>query len=93
MVIQLKDESLFISCDDKAKVDFGEPGYVLATEVRGKKSIAPGGTKISALDHDVNSKGSITPSVTIITQIPDDITGSFYRGKTPRHCMIRNGSS
>lgn len=53
------DECVFLSSDDKAKIQFGEPGSALSTGVRGKKSIVPVGTVLGALDHDVNQKGNI----------------------------------
>ena len=68
-------------CDDKAKVPIGEPGHVISTGVRGKKSIAPTSTTYAALDHDMQSKGSITPSVTLKCRVPDNASESFVRGK------------
>lgn len=79
--VKYRDLVTFISIDDKSKVDFGEPGQVLSTGVRGKKSIVPEGSQLSALDHDVSSKGSITPSVCLNVTIPEDRDGSFYQGK------------
>ena len=67
-------------CDDKAKIHLGEPGAVLSTGVRGKKSLAPSQTTIAALDHDVHHKGSLTPSVYLNCEIPDDPSKSFVRG-------------
>ena len=37
MAIQHKENCLFVSCNDKAKVDYGEPGTALSTGVRVKK--------------------------------------------------------
>jgi hypothetical protein len=79
--IKFKDNVTFLSVDDKCKVDFGEPGQAIQTGVRGKKAIVPTGTSLSALDHDLQSKGSLTPSVCLKIDLPDDITGSFYRGE------------
>ena len=57
MAILSRQNSVFISCDDKAKVDFGEPGSAVSTGVRGKRSIVPSTSILGALDHDVNQKG------------------------------------
>ena len=76
--IKVKDMCTLIFCDDKSKIDIGEPGALVSTGVRGKKTLAPSGTQLSALDHDVQSKSSLTPSVTMICDIPDDINSSFY---------------
>ncbi|XP_062580017.1 uncharacterized protein LOC134242028 [Saccostrea cucullata] len=61
--VKYKPSVTFLCVDDKSKVDFGEPGLYVSTGVRGKKSIAPMQSNLSALDHDMQSKGSLTPSV------------------------------
>lgn len=55
LTVQNRDNCVFISCDDKAKVEFGEPGTVVSSRVRGKKSIIP--TSSSSFHHDFNQKG------------------------------------
>ena len=50
MAIEHKENCLFVSCDDKAKVDYGEPGTALSTGVRGKKSLIPINSTLGALD-------------------------------------------
>ena len=57
MAIMYRGKCLLLSCDDKAKVDFGEPGSTLSTGVRGKKSLIPTTSILGALDHDVDQKG------------------------------------
>ncbi|CAC5408779.1 unnamed protein product [Mytilus coruscus] len=78
--LKAQENSSFLCIDDKAKVDFGEPGMAIATGVRGKKSIVPVTSTLAALDHDMQSKGSLTPSVTLEVDIPVD-DSSFYRGE------------
>ena len=51
MAIMYRGECVLLSCDDKAKVDFGEPGAVLSTGVRGKKRLIPTTSILGALDH------------------------------------------
>lgn len=66
--------------DDKAKIDFGEPGLCASSGVgRQKKSIVPLNFNLSCLDHDVQNKGSLTPSVLLDVDIPEDLADSFYR--------------
>ena len=48
--------------------------------MRGKKSIVPTTSSLSALDHDLQSKGSLTPSVALKVEVPETIDESFYRG-------------
>lgn len=79
--VKFKEDVMFLCLDDKSKVDFGEPGQAIQSGVRGKKSIIPVNSCLSALDHDQQSKGSLTPSVCLKVELPDCITGSFYRGK------------
>ena len=50
-------KSILLSCDDKAKIDFGEPGCLLLIGFRGKKTLVPTTSTLRALDHDVNQKG------------------------------------
>ena len=59
--MKYRDNATFLSIDDKSKIDIGEPGSYVSSGVRGKKSIVPVGSNLSALDHDVGSKGSLTP--------------------------------
>ncbi|XP_071122564.1 uncharacterized protein [Mytilus edulis] len=79
--IMYREHVTFLSIDDKSKIDIGEPHQYVSTGVRGKKSLVPTGSTLSALDHDVSSKGSITPSVSLNVQIPEEKGGSFYQGK------------
>ncbi|XP_078327779.1 uncharacterized protein LOC144623250 [Crassostrea virginica] len=75
-----KDCALFF-CDDKAKVQIGEPDVPLSTGVRGKKVLALTDTTLAATDHDLHHKGSLTPSVYMQCDVPDSIDKPFYRGK------------
>lgn len=43
--------------------------------------MVPAASQLSAMDHDVSSKGSITPSVILDVTLPDDKDGSFYQGQ------------
>ena len=53
----------------------------MSSGVRGKKSIVPLGSTLGALDHDIASKGSLTPSVSLLVDVPEDCCESFYRGQ------------
>lgn len=52
----------------------------IASGVRGKKAIVPLNSMLSCLDHDVQSKGSLTPSVCLSVDVPEEADQSFYRG-------------
>ena len=72
---------MLLSCDDKAKIKFGEPHNPLATLARNRPGIAPTTSTISAVDHDVANKGSLTPSVILNVAIPENQDDSFYTGQ------------
>lgn len=59
---------------------FGESGAAVSTAVRGKKSIIPTATSLVGMDHDMN-KGTLTPSVNLLCEIPSSIDTSFVRGR------------
>ena len=78
--VEMKSKCALYFCDDKAKVPVGSPGHPVSTGVRGKKTIAPSATALSALDHDMTNC-SLTPSVFLKGEIPDTIENSFVRGQ------------
>ena len=73
--------------DDKCKIPFGAPGeYVSATSrdhagggARG--SLAPEKATLGALDHDHFKAGSLTPSVMLMGDIPEEPGDSWYSGQ------------
>ena len=80
MAVQEKDTSFFLSCDDKATIDYGEPGHALSTGVRGRTSIVPLSSLLGALDHDVKNSGHIIPSVILNVDVPGwRYIGLFFR--------------
>ena len=87
---------LFVSCDNKAKADYSEPGTALSTGVRGKKSLIPINSTLGILDRDVSQKGSITPAVSLLYKVPGTIDRSFYRGTpivTLQHSVFQGSNS
>ncbi|XP_078662870.1 uncharacterized protein LOC144906461 isoform X2 [Branchiostoma floridae x Branchiostoma belcheri] len=80
MAVLLSGVAVLFFCDDKAKVPVGDPDLPISTGVRGKKTLAPSKTTLSAADHDLRHKGSLTPSVYHQCDIPEDADKSFYRG-------------
>jgi hypothetical protein len=78
--VELGEKCVFVCCDDKAKVLFGEPGLAVSTGVRGEKTPAPSTTTISAADHDM-TKASLTPSVILHVDVPSTSASSFVQGQ------------
>lgn len=62
------------------KRSYRDPDLPISTGVRGKKTLAPSSTTLSAADHDIRHIGSLTPSVYHQCDIPEDPDKSFYRG-------------
>lgn len=79
--IQLRDHITILFMDDKAKIPVGEPGGAVSTGVRGRQSLVPTDTTLSALDHDVASIGSFATSVMLKVEIPAEVNKSWYRGQ------------
>ena len=70
----------FVCQDDKHTCKVGEPGYPVAAVERGKSVIVGMDQSMQVGDHDFCNI-SITPSVTFILDVPEDMDGSFYRGQ------------
>ena len=71
LAVSIQPDCCLFFCDDKAKVSIGEPGVAISTGVRGKLTLAPTPTTISAADHDLHHKASLTPSVYMNCAIPE----------------------
>ena len=71
---------MLLSCDDKHNIQVGEPQRAVAALDRGRRVLVQEGTSIVALDHDF-TKAKISPSVSLVIDIPSSPTETFYRGK------------
>ena len=78
--VKYRNLSLFVCIDDKHTIKVGEPGFPLAAAERGREVIVSTSNTFVVGDHDF-SKFKITPSVTLLVDIPDTIEGSFYTGQ------------
>ena len=79
--------SVLACLDDKHKVKVGEPGFPVAAAERGRQVLVRSSTSFEVGDHDF-TKTSITPSVSFLVDIPDDITGSWYTGQV--HVLFKD---
>ena len=70
----------FIAMDDKHTCKVGEPDFPVAAAKRGKEVIVARSQSLLVADHDF-TKLSVSPSVTMQINIPEDIEGSFYVGQ------------
>ena len=85
----MRNHSIFLSIDDKHKVKIGEPDVPVASAECGRQVIVPVGSQLLAADHDF-TKFSIVPSVILCTDIPEEISGSWYDGKVM--VMLKEGA-
>ena len=79
--------SVLACLDDKHKVKVGEPGFPVAAAERGRQVLVRSSTSFEVGDHDF-TKTSITPSISFLVDIPDDITGSWYTGQV--HVLFKD---
>ena len=82
--VKYREYTKLLSCDDKHAIQVGEPKHPVAALDRGKRVIGHKGVPIEALDHDF-TKAKLTPSVTLVIDVPPSTTESFYRGKVYVH--------
>ena len=99
--IKFRDFSTFACLDDKHRVKIGDPGSPLAAVERGRRVLVQANTTFEVSDHDF-SKFSVIPSVTLLVDIPTEISESWYHGlvnvkllsSSPLHfVMLRNSIS
>ena len=69
-----------VCIDDKHRLKVGEPGFPVAAAERERKVLVRAGTTFEVGDHDF-TKFSIIPSVSLLVDIPDTISQSWYRGQ------------
>ena len=82
--VQYRDHTLLLSCDDKHNIQVGEPQHAVASLDRGKRVLGHEGIPILALDHDF-TKAKVTPSVSLVIDIPASPPETSYRGKVYTH--------
>ena len=76
----MRDFSIFVSIDDKHRIKVGEPGFAVASAERGRRVLVASNNQLLAGDHDF-TKFSIIPSVVLNTDIPEEVSGSWYQGQ------------
>ena len=70
----------YVCLDDKHKIKVGEPGYPLAAAERGRRVLVSSTKTFEVGDHYF-SKVYIVPSVSILVDIPSEISESWYTGQ------------
>ncbi|KAK3094620.1 hypothetical protein FSP39_004120 [Pinctada imbricata] len=80
-VVQNRENCVLLSVDDKNHIPVGEPGIPIASIYRSKKAVTHSNVLNIAADHDTASKCKLTPSVTLVIDIPEESSGDFYSGQ------------
>ena len=70
---------IFISADDKARVEIGPPGVYHQSGVRNRRVPTVASEELNASDHDFDGS-SITPSVYLIHDLDEGKEGNWHRG-------------
>lgn len=78
--VRFRSYTSLVCQDDKHTIKVGEPGLPVAAVERGKQVLVARGQSAQVADHDF-TKFSLSPSVSLKVEIPEDVTGSFYEGK------------
>lgn len=78
--IMMKDYCYFLCLDDKHRVKVGEPNFPVASAERGRQVLVHESENLLVGDHDF-TKFSIIPSVTLMVNIPEQISDSWYDGQ------------
>ncbi len=79
--VKYMKHATLVCVDDKALVPVGEPGVPLAPLPRSKSAVVADGVPLMSSDHDTDTKCKVTPSTTLIVDIPDSPSDSFCRGQ------------
>lgn len=75
----LKRYATLVCVDDKHQVKIGEASCPVAAAERGCQVLVHSNTSFQVADHDF-TRFSVIPSVALLVDIPDKISGSWYDG-------------
>jgi hypothetical protein len=77
--VKLRNSAMFACVDDKHRVKIGEPTCPVTATERGRQVIVNSSTSFQVADHDF-TRFSMIPSVTLLVNIPESVSGSWYDG-------------
>ena len=73
LAVCLRDNSVFLSLDNKHRMKVGEPGFPVAAAERGRRVLVGRNTTFAVGDHDFTHM-SIVPSVCLFITIPEGVS-------------------
>ena len=76
----VRDYCRFACLDDKHRIKVGEPAFPVAAAERGRSVLVRLDEVFAVGDHDFTKFG-IIPSVILLREVPQEITGSWYDGE------------
>ena len=76
--VTFREYLTFASLDNKHTVKVGEPKYPVAAVERGRQVLVSKNKKLAVADHDF-TRLSLTPSVAMLIDVPENIELSFHR--------------
>ena len=79
--VNVPDHCSFICTDDKHKISVGEPGFPLSTLPRRRRVLVGLNKTYQVGDHDFSTV-SLISTVILLNDIPEEVDGSWYRGKS-----------
>ena len=77
--MMFQQNSLFVCMDDKHRLKVGEPNYPVAAVERRETMLVGRNLILEVADHD-STRFSLIPSVSLVVDIPDEVSGSWYIG-------------
>ena len=80
LAVHLRGWARLVCQDDKAKIPVGEPHTPIAATSSNRGTLQQMGRIHAAADHDFH-KFNLTPSVSLIVDVPESIEESFHTGK------------
>ena len=78
--VKFRDFTTFVCEDDKHSVKVGEPSFPVSAVERWKRVAVGLSQTLEVGDYD-STKFSLSPSVSLDVDIPENIEGSFYYGQ------------
>ena len=79
--VMYRNVTTLLCVDDKALIPLGEPGVPLSTTPRAKSAVVVSTVPMMSADHDTDTKVKVTPSTTLVVEIPKEATETFCRGQ------------
>ena len=85
--LELREYCAFVCLDDKHKLKVEEPNCPVAAAERGRRVPVRANQFMTVADNDFTKFG-LVPSVILVNDLPEEISGSWYRGQV--HVLLKD---